>query len=84
MNPRTHAAAPLIRRVLDLDPNGGNLHVQLADGNLRSCFFRDGYQVHHPTLTSPEMEAAERACYDALLPLTAGERRRALALADRL
>jgi len=71
-------AKQLIKRVYEFNSVGGNLHVQLDDGNVEDEYFkefRDWFVAE-----TPEQLLVERECFDYLKSITFDERCEALGL----
>lgn len=65
-------AKQLIARVYEFNPVGGNLHVQLDDGNLEDQWF-EKFDPWFPEASKAQL-AAERECFDFLKSMTYEER----------
>lgn len=77
---RFDRAVTATKRLLDMEPMGGNLHIQVADLNLEDEFFEGPMTVWHEAV--PEQAAAEAECYAALAVLSEDERFAAVAVAE--
>ena len=77
---RFDRAVTATKRLLDMEPMGGNLHIQVGDLNLEDEFFEGPMKVWHPTV--PEQAVAEAECYAALAVLSEDERFAAVRLAE--
>lgn len=76
-SPKVRKAAKLIEEVYECHSAGGNLHVQLDDWNLENEYFEE-YKIYCEE--NPELEKAERNCFNMLRLLSLQERASALAL----
>ena len=85
VNDKTKAAAMLIARIYDFSDVGGNAHIVVDDWNLEDgniCWCLDTALAENISEADAEQLAAERACLEAMLSLTADERASAMALHD--